>query len=115
MPELTDAGVATLFQTLTNLSHVDLEKGHDLADAALISLIESSAATLTTLSILGWREVSSDALAHLTRCVKLTQLNLGWCRQVTDFLLKDLLDACPDLNTIYVWGESCSDHADSRL
>jgi DNA repair protein RAD7 len=106
MPELTDEGVATLYKSLPNLTHVDFEKGHDLADAALSALVDSSQATLTYLSILGWREVSLDALNRLTRCTKLTHLNLGWCRQVTDFLLKDLLDACPDLAVIYVWGES---------
>lgn len=105
LPELSDQGVATLFKSLPSLTHVDLEKGHDLADGALTALVESSSSTLTTLSILGWREVSSEALGTLTRCIKLTHLNLGWCRQVTDFLLKDLLDSCPDIEVIYVWGE----------
>lgn len=104
MPELTDAGMADLLKSLT-LTHADFEKGHDLADAALTALVKSSSSTLETLSILGWRETSAEALALLTRCTKLTHLNLGWCRQVTDFLLKDILDACPNIEKIYVWGE----------
>lgn len=115
MPELTDEGVATLFKSLPNLTHVDFEKGHDLSDAALNALIDTSSESLVDLSILGWREVSSTALGQLTRCTKLKRLNLGWCRQVTDFLLKDVLDACPDIETIYVWGESKPNIADDRL
>lgn len=108
--ELTDEGVADFFQLMCNNGHpgleiIDLEKGHELKDMALQTLVTHSAGTLEKLSLLGWREVGSDALSHLTKCKRLRELDLGWCRQVTDFTVKDVLQSCDALRLVKVWGE----------
>ena len=108
--ELTDDGVADFFVRLKKDGHpgfevIDLEKGHDLKSKALLALVAHSGLTLEKLSILGWREVEKEALSGLTKCIHLKELNLGWCRQVTDFSIKDILDTCNSIKVIKVWGK----------
>ena len=108
--ELTDDGVAAFFETLEQSGHrgfemIDLEKGHDLRSGALHALIAHSGTSVENLSLMGWHEVEKEALSELTECSQLRELNLGWCRQVTDFSIKDILDACKSIQVIRVWGE----------
>lgn len=102
--DISNEAGAALFTARKGLTHVDMEKGHDLSDAALAALLDGSAETLVSLSILGWREVSTAALGDLKRCRNLRYLDVGWCRQFTNFSLKDVLDGCP-VERVNVWGE----------
>ncbi|WVQ99556.1 hypothetical protein IAU59_006692 [Kwoniella sp. CBS 9459] len=107
--ELTDEGVAAFFDTMQaqgrqGLTHIDLEKGHDLQDKALRALISHSGKTVEKLSLLGWRGVSKDQLNDLIKCGDLKEIDLGWCRDVTDFTIKDILDSCAKIEVVRVWG-----------
>jgi DNA repair protein RAD7 len=119
--ELTNEGVAQFFTDLSTRGHpglvvIKLEKGHDLQDEALKALLFQSAKTLERLSILGWRETTVDALEGLAQCKALRELDLGWCRKLTDFALKDILDHCDSIEQIRVWGKSMDTfRADHRL
>lgn len=108
--ELTNEGVAQFFADLSDQGHpglavIDLEKGHDLRDEALKALVSQSGKTLERLSILGWRDTTVDALEGLAKCKILRDLDLGWCRKLTDFALKDILDQCDSIEKIRVWGK----------
>ncbi|WVN87558.1 uncharacterized protein L203_102741 [Cryptococcus depauperatus CBS 7841] len=107
--ELTDDGVADFFKTLKSNRHVgfswiDLEKGHDLKDAALRALIEHSGEAVEWLSLLGWREITLETLNMLSGCKKLKHLDVGWCRTVNNFWVKAILDECECIEEIRVWG-----------
>ncbi|WVW84073.1 hypothetical protein I302_106102 [Kwoniella bestiolae CBS 10118] len=107
--ELTDEGVAAFFAALKKqdrpgLEWIDLEKGHDLKDGSLQALIAHSGATVEKLNLLGWKEVSNDSLGELAHCKHLKELDVGWCRQVTDFTIKDVLDGCGEIESVRVWG-----------
>ncbi len=107
--DLSDAAVGRFFRDLKakrrpGLVHIDLEKGHDLAHEALTALIAHSGRTVRWLNLMGWRNVPADDVAGLVACPNLTYLDLGWCRHVTDFTLKDLLEGCPALTHVRVWG-----------
>ena len=109
--DLSDKGVATFFTTLQNkgrlgLETIDLEKGHALSGAALRALIAHSGPSVQKLSLLGWRTVDAEALNDLGRCHSLRELDLGWCRGVTDFSIKEVLDSCNQIQVIKVWGKS---------
>lgn len=108
--DLTDAAVASYFETLEKqgfpgFTHLDFEKGHDLSSDALNALIKHSGKTIQSLSLMGWRNVSADSVAQLSACKQLQDLDLGWCRLVTDFTLKDILEGCDEIREIHVWGE----------
>lgn len=112
--EFTNEGVAQFFTELSSRGYpgfvvIDLEKGHDLQDEALGALLAHSGNSVEWLSILGWRDTTADALGRLAQCGALRQLDIGWCRKVTDFALKDILDGCRSVQTVRVWGKSgCS-------
>lgn len=109
--EFSNIGVADFFTSLKTQGHpgfsvIDLEKGHDLEDAALHALLTHSGTTLDTLSLLGWKSASAKSLEALAACPSLRDLNLGWCRKLNDFALKEIIDGTPAMQVIRVWGMS---------
>ncbi|KAI0328035.1 RNI-like protein [Cubamyces sp. BRFM 1775] len=105
--ELTDAGVAEFFDTWQGapLSNADLSRNPDLSDAALVALLKHSGGDLTELNINGWKGVSENALKHIPKlALNLTKLDVGFCRSVDNFLIKDILDRCAHVQEIKVWG-----------
>lgn len=108
---LSDVAVARYFSKLAaagrpGFTHLDLEKGHELGSGALTALLEHSGQTLHDLSIMGWRKVDADAVAALAEAHALRRLDLGWCRQVTDWTIKDIVEGCPHMTEIRVFGKS---------
>lgn len=109
--ELTDDGVAEFFSTMKENGHpgleiINLEKGNDLKGKALRALVDHSGPTVEKLSLLGWRGVEKEALSDLSKCGHLKELDIGWCRQVTDFSIKEVLDSCDLIEVLKVWGVS---------
>ncbi|RSH94126.1 hypothetical protein EHS25_006780 [Saitozyma podzolica] len=43
-----------------------------------------------------------DTVSELARCTALKELDLGWCRNVTDFTIKDVLDGCDQIRLLRV-------------
>lgn len=109
LTELTDEGVTAFFGSLQAKGHqglrcIDMEKGHELRDSALGALIAHSGETIEWLSLLGWKEVALEALNALVRCKNLKYLDVGWCRAVNNFWVKDVLDGCHAIEQVRVWG-----------
>ncbi|ORX35761.1 DNA dependent ATPase [Kockovaella imperatae] len=107
--DLSDDAVSAFFDTLSSQHHpgfetIDLEKGDSLEGKALRSLIAHSGRAIETLSLLGWRLVDAESVSGLQKCSMLKYLNLGWCRSVTDYCIKDILDSCTEIRLIKVWG-----------
>ncbi|KAK4684947.1 DNA repair protein RAD7, partial [Tremellales sp. Uapishka_1] len=107
--EFTDEGVTAFFDALKASNHpglevIDLEKGHELKAASLKALIAHSGPTIEKLSLLGWKEVEKQALGEIGTCKRLKELNIGWCRCLTDFEVKDILEGCDEIKVVKVWG-----------
>lgn len=104
----TDVSVAAFFSTLVapGLLTIDLCQIPKLKAKALKSLIKHSSQTLEHLNIAGWKDVDTESLSTIKGCSSLVSLDIGWCRQVTDFTLKEVLDECENIKWIRVWGES---------
>ncbi|KAG2348209.1 RNI-like protein [Suillus weaverae] len=83
---------------------LSLARNQALSSAALTAAIVHSAQSLTWLSLNGLRSASSEALAQLKRAKELRYLDAGWCRELDDFVMKDIITACTKLNEIKVWG-----------
>lgn len=122
-PDLTDAGVAEFFDTWVDvddkkkgrkkvteepnppLSRIDLSRCHELSTAALEAILNHSGELMTSLNINGWKATSQDALKSIaSHCPELTQLDMGWCREVDDWIVKDLMEKCEKLRDLRVWG-----------
>ncbi|KAG1725017.1 RNI-like protein [Suillus paluster] len=86
------------------LHALSLARNEELSSAALTAAIIQSAQSLTWLSVNGLRSASSEALAEIKRAKELRYLDAGWCRELDDFVMKDVVTACTKLSEIKVWG-----------
>ena len=115
--QLTNEGVATFFKQwkqdegmsfgventedgmdidrpVTNrpLSSVDLSQNSELGTDALLALLLHSGPDLLKLSINGWKSTEEKALSEIAKYApKLEELDVGWCREVDDFVVGKLL------------------------
>ncbi|EKM54908.1 uncharacterized protein PHACADRAFT_259073 [Phanerochaete carnosa HHB-10118-sp] len=112
-PELTDAGVAEFFDTWSAAAHppnpplvlLDMNRNHELAGKALEALLRHSGNALETLNINGWKAAPEDMLNILgKKARRLRRVDLGWCREVTDWTIKALVERCKSLEEVKVWG-----------
>ncbi|KAJ7782327.1 hypothetical protein DFH07DRAFT_319891 [Mycena maculata] len=106
LPELTDAGVAAFFSTFENpgLVRLDLTRNPELGTEALEAVVKHSGATLQELSVNGWKDAGAAAFGGLAKSRDLRKLDVGWCRGVDDFVVKELLEGCRSLTELKVWG-----------
>jgi DNA repair protein RAD7 len=115
VPHLTDKGVAAFFNTWASdhtnpvanppLVSLDLSRNQDLSSAALSALLSHSGSALHKLNINGWKSTSADALNEIAqRARDLHTLDVGFCREVDDFVLKAVIDQCEKIKEIKCWG-----------
>ncbi|KAI6129766.1 RNI-like protein [Pisolithus croceorrhizus] len=83
---------------------LSLARNDVLSDATLTALLEHSGSSLTCLSLNGLRSLSTDALVLLKCAVGLRRLDLSWCREVDDFVMKEIVSAMPKLEEVKLWG-----------
>lgn len=112
--DMAEKDVAAFFNHLSSMKRpglqwLEIEKGDHLQGKALQKIIAHSGKTLEHLSIMGWKGVENEALQELRACDKLGWLNIGWCREVTDMTMKDILEGCESVKEIRVWGECWCD------
>ncbi|KAI5119535.1 hypothetical protein M0805_002557 [Coniferiporia weirii] len=106
VPEITDGAMGAFFANTTNIPmhHISLRRNHFLSDEALNGLLEHSGAALTELDINSWKTVSNEALLKIGENAKaLRKLDVGFCRQVDAFVIKEIIDGCEDIKDISVF------------
>lgn len=107
MGELSDRGLNEFFDATQNIGFhkISMFRNFELADKALEGLLAHSGRSLVELNINNWKSVSNDALMTIgSLAPNLTKLDLGWCRNVDDFVIKGILDGCPNITDISVFG-----------
>ena len=114
----TDEGVAGFFDSwaikdeadesyLSNppLTNLDLSRNPLLSSSALVAILSHSGKTLTHLNINGWKTTSAKSLNRISMKAKeLRWLDAGWCREMDDFILKEIMDKCEKVKEIKVFG-----------
>ncbi|KAL4080724.1 RNI-like protein [Scleroderma citrinum] len=79
-------------------------RNHVLSDATLTALLDHSGPALVSLDLNGLRSLSSETLASLKCASGLRRLDLSWCRELDDFVMKEIVGAMSKLEEIKVWG-----------
>lgn len=106
--DLTDEGVAEFFERFKEhqpLSKIDFTRNPNLSSAALEALVAHSGSGVIELSINGWRETSNEALMEMAKQLpRVEHIDVGWCREVDDYVVKALLDECSALKSIRLYG-----------
>ncbi|KAH9961086.1 RNI-like protein [Russula dissimulans] len=106
LPALTDEGVAVFFRTWqpSVLSNLSIARAPNVGTQALPALLECAGSTLSTLSINAWNETTAEALTDIANAQELRTLDIGWNREVDNFVIKAIMDGCPKLEEIKCWG-----------
>ncbi len=82
-----------------------MRRNFELSDEALEGLLAHSGRSLIELDINSWKSLSNDTLLTIgERAPHLIKLDIGWCRNADDFVVKAILDGCPDIIDISVFG-----------
>lgn len=87
------------------LTHLSLARNPSLSTHSLTSLLSHSSSALTSLSINSWRTTSHSALLKIGEKAKgLERVDVGWCREVDEVVVKGLMEGCGALRCVRVWG-----------
>jgi len=117
VPLLTDEGVAEFFDAWTMkheedgspsnppLVTLDFSRNSTLSSSALIGILSHSGSTLTHLNINGWKATSEESLNRIAaRAKELRWLDVGWCREMDNFVMKAIMEKCEKVKEIKVFG-----------
>ncbi|KDQ18733.1 hypothetical protein BOTBODRAFT_29109 [Botryobasidium botryosum FD-172 SS1] len=108
LPALTDLCVAEFFSSYTPhppLQQIDLSRSPNLSSKSLAALLSHSGSALTSLSINSWKETSNAGLMAIPEhASQLVKIDFGFCREVDDFVMKAIIDGCPELTEIKCFG-----------
>lgn len=106
--DITDHAMSDFFSNTAQniaLQKISMLRNFDLADKALEGLLTHSGRSLIELNINNWKSLSNEALMTIgTWAPNLRKLDIGWCRNVDDFVIQAILDGCPDITDISVFG-----------
>ena len=131
LSSLSDAGVAHFFEhwnkPFTTLDSEDCESGMEvddcatfipnpplrtvslarnctLSDATFTAVLAHSASSLVSLNLNGLGPISSESLGQLKDLSDVRWLDMSWCRDLDDFIMKEVASSAPKLAEVRVWG-----------
>jgi DNA repair protein RAD7 len=108
VPLLTDDGVAEFFSSYIaskQIKNISLSRNHLPSSNALTALLSHSGTELKELDVNCWRDASVESLMQIGEKAKyLKKLDVGWCRNMDDFVVKAVLDGCPMVEEIKCFG-----------
>ena len=107
VPNISTEKLAEFFDNTTNppLTHLSLRRNHFLTDEALEAALRHSGKTLQFLDINSLKDLSEESLNDIgDKARELKHLDIGWCRQADNFVLKAIMDGCPHLTEINCFG-----------
>ncbi|GAB4823302.1 hypothetical protein N2152v2_010348 [Parachlorella kessleri] len=111
--KVTSRGVLSLAGRCKSIQDVSLRRLTRIDEEGLVKLAEGG--TLRSLSLHGMTQVEGPALAALALYCKdtLQELDVSWCRKLSNEALGHLVDSCRSLRRLSVWG--CSQLTDTFL
>ena len=84
---------------------LDLSRNTTLSSSALVAILSHSGATLTHLNINGWKGSSEESLNRIAaRAKELRWLDIGWCREMDNFVTKAIMEKCKKVIEVKVFG-----------
>jgi len=86
------------------LRTVSLARNRALSNATFTALLAHSAPSLVFLNLNGLGAISSESLERLKDVSDLRWLDMSWCRDLDDFMMKDVVSNAPKLGEVRVWG-----------
>jgi len=102
--KLTDSSLLSLAESCVALERLSLRRCHRMTDAGLAAVAANG--WLQSVAVSGVPSVGPLLVKALASFCKdsLEELDISWCRSVTDNMLGFLADSCLRLATITAWG-----------
>lgn len=86
------------------LRTVSLARNPALSSATFTALLAHSASSLVSLNLNGLGAISFESLGQLKNVSDVRWLDMSWCRDLDDFMMKDVMLNAPKLSEVRVWG-----------
>lgn len=83
---------------------VSLARNRALSSATFTALLAHSAPSLVSLNLNGLGPISSETLGRLKDVLDVRWLDMSWCRELDDFIMKDVVTNASKLDEVRVWG-----------
>lgn len=83
---------------------VSLARNCALSSATFTALLAHSAPSLVSLNLNGLGPISSESLGQLKDILDVRWLDMSWCRELDDFMMKDVMSNASKLSEVRVWG-----------
>lgn len=99
---VTDAGLGTILDANPGLEELRLYADSNFTDSAFLHV--RHLAGLSVLDICGMQHLTDEGLKAIAHCSQLTELNLTWCIQVTDFGVCSVAENCQKLQSLSLYG-----------
>ncbi|KAF8437648.1 hypothetical protein L210DRAFT_3482673 [Boletus edulis BED1] len=99
--EVDDCGTFTPNPPLRTVS---LARNHAFSNATFTALLEHSAPSLVSLNLNGLGQIASESLGRLKDVPEVRWLDVSWCRELDDFIMKDVVSNASKLGEVRVWG-----------
>lgn len=106
--QLTDNGMASLFYQWENpgLSEINLRKCIALGDDSFRVLADNSGPTLKSIVVNSWAEITVETVRTVCKSLPgLQDIDLGFCKGINDECVELLVENCPLLQKIEVYGD----------
>jgi DNA repair protein RAD7 len=87
-----------------SLHVLSLARNHTLSSAMLAALLTHSAPSLVSLNLNGLASLSAESLGQLKDAAALRWLDVSWCREMDDFIMRDVVSNMPQLVEVKLWG-----------
>lgn len=102
--EVDDKDDSDMFTPNPPLRIVSLARNRALSSPTFTALLAHSAPSLVSLNLNGLGSISSESLGRLKDLVDVRRLDMSWCRELDDFVMKDVVSNASKLGEVKVWG-----------
>jgi DNA repair protein RAD7 len=102
--DVDEGGSSVPFTPNPPLHVLSLARNHHLSSAMLTAVLTHSAPYLVSLNLNGLASLSTESLGQLIDAVEMRRLDVSWCREMDDFVMKDVVANMPKLAEVKLWG-----------
>lgn len=89
----------------TSLKQLDLSLNHVINDECLEKILKKSGPTIELLNLNKIKDLSRDFLLTLPSMIpKIKEIDVSWCRQTDDAVIKKFIETCPEIKKITCFG-----------
>lgn len=100
----SNESLSNLLSNLVNLTELNISQNPLIEDCVLESVIKTHNKTIQRLNISGLHMLTNDVLKRLGNLHFMIDIDLSWCRDVTDGVIETILRECTLIKSVSLFG-----------